>query len=185
MTAVTEQLTEQPATTYAEEATTLVTLLPLPTEVIEPSKVNETQNSVQFNGTYHALGVNPPPQAFAPQSAAPLNFEEIVTSEQFVGPEALPEGAFGIITNVTLDESAAAPDLHVVDLTNETETITKRWGTIKKRQSRPNKIDWRSRWGFNWITTVQVRMSYPNCIHCMCTETPRESRGLWELLGLC
>lgn len=156
MTAVTEQLTEQPATTYAEEATTLATLLPLPTEVIEPSKVNETVNSFQFNGSFHALGVNPPPQALATQSAAPLNFDEIVTSEQFLGPEDLPEGALGITTNVTLDESAAAPDLQVVNITVESETVSKRWGKIQKRV-RPNKVDWRTKWGFNWITTVQVR----------------------------
>ena len=162
---MTEQLTEQPATTYAEEATTLATLLPFPTEVIEPSKVNETQNSIQFNGTYHALGVVVPPQGLATQSAAPLNFEEIITSEQFIGPPDLSEGALGIITNVTLDESAAAPDLRVVDLTNETETVTKRWGTIKKRQARPNKIDWRDRWGFNWITTVQVSLFHSDTTH--------------------
>lgn len=48
VTAVTEQLTEQSEITYAEEATTLAILLPLLTEVIEPSRVNETQKKHLF-----------------------------------------------------------------------------------------------------------------------------------------
>lgn len=139
-----------PQTTYAEELTTVSTLLPLPTVVIEPTKVNDT--APIFNGTYHALGVDAAPQAT--QTFVPLIWEQVVTSDPFAGPPPLPDGTNGVVANVTFTNSTAAPGLSL-NFTQEAEVVKKRFWSLTKR-ALPTVVDWRSKWGINWLASIQV-----------------------------
>lgn len=104
--------------------------------------------------TTHPLGGTPSTSSTATSTAIPVDWSSVVTSN-FPGPPALNQG-----TNVTFSNMTALNQT----FSNITTIIPRSlFGRLLHGRGPPLPavVDWRSRWGLNWITTIQVRMSIP------------------------
>jgi hypothetical protein len=102
----------------------------------------------------HPLGGTPLTSSTATSTAVPVDWSSIVTSN-FPGPAALNQG-----TNVTFSNMTA---LNQTFLNITTIIPRSLFGRLLhgRGPALPAVVDWRSRSGLNWITTIQVSISTP------------------------